>query len=109
MIASLRGLLIAITDRRRLLTILCIFGNAVLLTDSLNLLRTCLIEEATERRESSERVDVVMSSGGSISWNVFAIDPFGGGVGGLSSRAVIYLIRILRRFCVYCANLLGEE
>ncbi len=43
-----RGLRMDVTDRRRLVTTLCIFGNAALLTDSLNLSRAGLLDDASE-------------------------------------------------------------
>ena len=86
-----------VTDRRRLVTTLCIFGSAVLLTDSLNLSRAGLLDDASEGREYPERVEVVMSSGGSISSNVFGIISAGGVMGESSRSAVISnLFRSLR-------------
>ncbi len=84
-----RGLRMDVTDRRRLVTTLCIFGNAALLTDSLNLSRAGLLDDASEGREDPERVEFVMSSGGSISSNVFGIISAGGVMGDSSSSAVI--------------------
>lgn len=107
--ADARGLRIDVTDRRRLVTTLCIFGSAVLLTDSLNLSRTCLIEDVIERGESSERVDVVMSSGGSISSNVFGIGPAGGDMGRSSSSAVIYSECCGRLYIVYIAQTYSDS
>ncbi len=73
------------------MTALYIFGNAVVLTNSLNLSRTRLIEEAAERGESSESGAVVLSSEGSISWEATAPGSSGGGAGEFSPLAVNYL------------------